>query len=84
MSIYVAKTNQLLKIFKSSVKMRRSICSVLKEAFFPIAYICANGSITAIYLILYTSMSMAYIKLRILFSNIIIAIWNPIFILIQV
>lgn len=53
MSIYIVKTNQLLKIFKSSVKMRRSICSALKETFFPIAYICANGSITAIYLILY-------------------------------
>ena len=53
MSIYIVKTNQLLKIFKSSAKINRSICSALKEASFPIVYICANGFITVIYLTLY-------------------------------
>ena len=53
MSIYIVKTNQLLKIFKSNAKIKRSICSALKEASFPIVYICANGFITVIYLTLY-------------------------------
>ena len=53
MSIYIVKTNQLLKIFKSSAKIKRSICSALKEASFSIVYICANGFITVIYLILH-------------------------------
>ena len=53
MLIYIVKTNQLLKIFKSSAKMKRSICSAFKEACFPIAYICGNGFITVIYLTLY-------------------------------
>ena len=50
MSIYIVKTNQLLKIFKSSAKIKRSICSALKEASFSIVYICANGFMTIIYL----------------------------------
>ena len=53
MSIYIVKTNQLLKIFKSSAKIKRSICSALKEASFSIVYICANGFITVIYLTLH-------------------------------
>ena len=50
MSIYIVKTNQLLKIFKSSAKIKRSICSALKEASFSIVYMCANGFMTIIYL----------------------------------
>ena len=53
MSIYIAKTNQLLKIFKSSAKIERNIGSALKEASFPMVYICANGFITVIHLTLY-------------------------------
>ena len=53
MSISIVKTNQLLKIFKSSAKIKRSTCSALKEASFPIVYICVNGFITVIYLTLY-------------------------------
>ena len=53
MSIYVVKTNQLLKIFKSSAKIERNIGSALKEASFSKVYICVNGFITAIYLNLY-------------------------------
>ena len=48
MSIYVVKTNQLLKIFKSSATDKRSIGSALKEASFPIVYICANLFISVI------------------------------------
>ena len=53
MSIYIVKTNQLLKIFKSSAKIQRNIGSALKEASFPMVYICVNGFITVIYLTLY-------------------------------
>ena len=53
MSIYIVKTNQLRKIFKSSVKIEKSIGSALKEASFSMVYICANGFITAVYLTLF-------------------------------
>ena len=53
MSIYIVKTNQLRKIFKSSVKIEQSIGSALKEASFSMVYICANGFITAVYLTLF-------------------------------
>ena len=53
MSIYIVKTNQLLKIFKSSVKIEKSIGSALKESSFSMVYICVNGFITAIYLTLF-------------------------------
>ena len=53
MAIYIVKTNQLLKIFKSSAKIERNIGSALKEASFSMVYIWANGFITVIYLALY-------------------------------
>ena len=53
MSIHIIKTNQLLKIFKSSAKIKRSIGSALKEASFSMVYICANIFITVIYLTLF-------------------------------
>ena len=53
MTIYIVKTSQLLKIFKSNAKIKRSIGSPSKEASFPMVYICVNGFITVIYLTLY-------------------------------
>ena len=53
MSIYIVKTNQLRKIFKSSVTIEQSIGSALKEASFSMVYICANGFVTAVYLTLF-------------------------------
>ena len=48
MSIYIVKTNQLLKIFKSSATIKRSIGSALKETSFSIVNICANVFISVI------------------------------------
>ena len=40
--IYIIKTNQLLTIFQSKVKMKRNACITLKEIYFPITYLSAN------------------------------------------
>ena len=42
MSVYIIKTNQLLTIFQSSVKIKKTVGLTLKEAAFPVAYNTAS------------------------------------------
>ena len=53
MSIYIVKTNQLLTIFQSNVKIRRTVGLTLKEVAFSVAYNAASIFVDVIYLALY-------------------------------
>ena len=53
MSVYIIKTNQLLTIFQSSVKIKKTVGLTLKEAAFPVAYNTASIFVDVIYLALY-------------------------------
>ena len=53
MSVYIIKTNQLLTIFQSSVKIKKTVGLTLKEAAFPVVYNAASIFVDVIYLALY-------------------------------
>ena len=53
MSLYIIKTNQLLTIFQTDVRIDKSVCLTMKEIFFPAIYLAVNICVTIIVLVAY-------------------------------
>ena len=53
MSVYIIKTNQLLTIFKTDIKVGRNVCLTMKEIFFPVIYFAVNVLVTIIVSVVY-------------------------------
>lgn len=53
MSVYIIKTNQLLTIFQTDVRIDKTVCLTMKEIFFPLIYLAVNIFVAIIVLVAY-------------------------------
>ena len=53
MSVYIIKTNQLLTIFQTDVRIDKNVCLNMKEILFPLIYLAVNIFIAIIVLVVY-------------------------------
>ena len=51
MSIYIIKTNQLLTIFQTDIRIDKNMCLTMKEIFFPVIYLAVNIFVAIIVLV---------------------------------
>ena len=53
MSVYIIKTNQLLTIFQTDMKIDKNVCLTMKEISFPVTYLAVNIFVALIVLVVY-------------------------------
>ena len=53
MSVYIIKTNQLLTIFQTDMRIDKNVCLTIKEIFFPVIYLAVSIFVAFIVLVVY-------------------------------
>ena len=53
MSVYIIKTNQLLTLFQTDMKIDKNVCLTMKEISFPVTYLAVNIFVALIVLVVY-------------------------------
>ena len=64
MSVYIIKTNQLLTVFQSTIKVQRSVSLTLKESIFPVAFLTTNILITIIFFTIYSEFKFGLLEIK--------------------